>query len=92
MESGITFSMADAFVVRVLLIHDLRRAILQDIRLPDEILPVEWPGRAAEKLAANIYQKVGRESVEYIRSELEADKGLMGQESSEFVNRFKGAF
>ena len=92
LDGGITFSMADAFVVRVLLIHDLRRAILQDIRLPDEILPVEWPGRAAEKLAANIYQKVGRESVEYIRSELEADKGLMGQGSSEFVNRFKGAF
>ena len=92
LNNGDTFSMAEAFVVRVLLIHDLRRAILQDIRLPDEILPAEWPGRAAEKLAANIYQKVGRESVEYIRSELEADKGLMGQGSSEFVNRFKGAF
>jgi len=92
LDGGITFSMADAFVVRVLLIHDLRRAILQDIRLPDEILPADWPGRAAEKLAANIYQKVGRESVDYIRSELEADKGLMDQVSSEFVDRFKGAF
>ena len=90
LEGGIMFSMAEAFVVRVLLIHDLRRAILHDIRLPDEILPVEWPGRAAEKLAANIYQKVSRESVGYIRSELEADKGLMDQVSSEFVDRFKG--
>ena len=53
-------------------------------------MPVEWPGRAAEKLAANIYQKVSRESVGYIRSELEADKGLMDQVSSEFVDRFKG--
>ncbi len=92
LNNGDTFSMSEAFVVRVLLIHDLRRAILQDIRLPDEILPVDWPGRVAEKLAANIYQKVRRESVGYIRSELENDKGLMSQLSSEFEDRFKGAF
>ncbi len=91
-KEKIMLSAAEAFVVRVMLIHDLRRAILQDIRLPDEILPADWPGRPAEKLAANIYRKVSKKSVRYIRDELESHHGLMGQVSSEFIDRFKGAF
>ncbi len=92
LKKNVTLSATQAFVVRVMLIHDLRRAILQDIRLPDEILPANWPGRPAEKLAASIYRKVGKESIHYIRGELESHHGLMQPVSSEFFDRFKGAF
>ena len=73
LESGITFSIADAFVVRVLLIHDRWRAILQDIRLPDEILPAEWPGRVAE-ISREYLSKSWERVCRYIRSELEVIK------------------
>ncbi len=89
LEEGESFSMSEAFVIRVLLVHDFRRAILKDIRIPDELLPSRWPGRFAEELAADIYLEVASESCAYIRSELENEKGLMGPVSPDFQSRFK---
>lgn len=46
---------ATAFATRVLLLHRWRRAVLHDPRLPDALLPAEWPGHAARELCARLY-------------------------------------
>jgi phenylacetic acid degradation operon negative regulatory protein len=45
----------DAFVARILMIHQFRRIILHDPVLPAELLPVDWPGREARELCARLY-------------------------------------
>ena len=45
----------DALAARVLLIHEYRRVILRDPRLPSGLLPPKWPGATAHKLCAKLY-------------------------------------
>jgi phenylacetic acid degradation operon negative regulatory protein len=44
------------FVLRMLLIHEYRRILLQDPQLPPELLPSDWTGALARNLAANLYR------------------------------------
>jgi phenylacetic acid degradation operon negative regulatory protein len=46
----------DAFTARILLIHYYRRVVLRDPLLPTELLPGNWPGRAARELCGEIYR------------------------------------
>jgi DNA-binding transcriptional regulator PaaX len=46
----------DAFVLRTMIVHDLRRARLRDPELPRELLPPGWNGDAARRLASNVYR------------------------------------
>jgi phenylacetic acid degradation operon negative regulatory protein len=48
-------SPGEAIVARILLIHDYRRLILRDPLLPRALLPADWPGHAANALAARVY-------------------------------------
>ena len=49
-----------AFVLRTLLIHDYRRALLTDPNLPAELLESEWPGSKAYALSKAIYKTIDR--------------------------------
>ena len=49
------FDPESAFIARTLLIHDYRRILLHDPDLPEELLPVHWPGTRARKRCAAIY-------------------------------------
>jgi len=48
----------DAFLLRSMVVHDLRRTVLVDPWLPAEILPSGWPGSAAHELAGRLYRAV----------------------------------
>jgi phenylacetic acid degradation operon negative regulatory protein len=48
----------DAFMLRTMLVHDLRRARLADPDLPAELLPAGWPAPAAMELAASAYRRL----------------------------------
>lgn len=48
----------EAFLLRVLLIHDYRRLLLRDPELPDVLLPADWPGRRARLLCKDIYRRL----------------------------------
>ncbi|MCU4160841.1 PaaX family transcriptional regulator [Acidiphilium sp. AL] len=45
----------DALIARTLLIHDYRRIILRDPRLPGAFLPEQWQGHAARGLCGALY-------------------------------------
>ena len=45
----------EAMPARALLIHDYRRIVLRDPRLPAGLLPADWPGYAARELCARLY-------------------------------------
>lgn len=47
-----------AFLVRILLIHDYRRLLLRDPELPDVLLPGDWPGHRARQLCAELYRRL----------------------------------
>lgn len=48
----------DAFTLRTMVVHDLRRARLSDPDLPAALLPDGWVGTEAFELAAGIYRSV----------------------------------
>src|ERR671913_452033 len=56
LERGVGFTNLDALLVRILLIHDYRRAVLKDPLLPSQLLPDPWAGAAARGLCGTIYK------------------------------------
>lgn len=46
---------AEALAARLLMVHDWRRALLRDPRLPAAALPPDWPGHAARALFHRLY-------------------------------------
>jgi phenylacetic acid degradation operon negative regulatory protein len=48
----------EAFVARILLIHEYRRVVLRDPILPAPALPSGWPGNPARNLCAELYKQL----------------------------------
>ena len=46
----------EAFLMRLLLIHDYRRLLLRDPELPEMLLPDGWPGQVARLLCKTLYR------------------------------------
>jgi phenylacetic acid degradation operon negative regulatory protein len=78
-----------AFIARTLLIHDYRRILLKDTRVPQQLLPRKWPGDDAKELTASAYRALAAASVGYITSSLESERGLMPAPDREFARRFQ---
>jgi len=77
----------DAAAARALLIHDWRRIVLRDPGLPAELLPADWPGEEARRLAAGIYRALVPASEAWLES-----AGLPRQrDAAAFGRRFEAA-
>ena len=79
----------NSFVVRVLLIHEYRRILLQVADLPEAIFPENWPGIAAMSLAKIIYAKVSAPSQLFVSRNLENRDGFFSHPTDEFSLRFR---
>ena len=77
-----------AFLVRTLLVHDFRRALLHDTPLPRELLPPGWPGAEALALTGQLYRTLAEASTRYITGNLEGDSGSLPPASPGFNTRF----
>ncbi len=53
-----SISNQDAFLLRILLIHDYRRLLLRDPELPEVLLPATWPGQQARLLCKELYKRL----------------------------------
>lgn len=80
---------ADAFLVRILLIHEYRRILLKVADLPKEILPPSWPGSRAMSLAKQIYRSVSGASQVFVTDNLENQAGMFAAPVEDFYTRFR---
>ena len=79
-----------AFVIRILLIHEYRRAQLHDPQLPLELLPNNWTGKHAYELCQQAYWHLASASQRHILASLRAeDENAPGVEDY-FYTRFGG--
>jgi phenylacetic acid degradation operon negative regulatory protein len=76
------------FVLRLLLVHEYRRILLHDSDLPYELLPRDWPGLEARRIAAEIYHAVAATSIDFIRERLEGASGSLPAPAESFARRF----
>ncbi len=90
MESAEELNPALCFLVRTLLMHDYRRALLRDPMLPDELLPTDWPGSAARLLCRNLYRLIQGPAERYLMSILETAEGPLPAASPNYYARFGG--
>lgn len=88
LDKGKTPTDEQAFLARLLLIHDYRRTLLRDTPLPDDLLPSRWPGTTARQMVASLYTDLAAPSVAYIRSSLESEQGHLGAPVAGFNRRF----
>lgn len=78
------------FILRTLLVHDYRRALLKDPMLPDQLLPDKWSGHLARELFRDIYHHVWQGAESHLMQTLETTNGRLPEASEEFLSRFGG--
>jgi phenylacetic acid degradation operon negative regulatory protein len=78
------------FVVRTLLIHAYRRALLRDPQLPPALLPLDWPGAAAFALCRDFYRLTHRDAERHLMATLEGVDGALLPADAAFARRFGG--
>ena len=89
-DCGNTLAAEDAFVVRSLAIHEYRRALLHDPRLPIELLPKDWAGKIAYELCRDIYCATYRRAQDYIMDALREEDPQAPPTADFFFTRFGG--
>jgi phenylacetic acid degradation operon negative regulatory protein len=77
-----------AFLLRMLLIHDYRRLLLRDPELPDALLPKDWSGRQARALCKELYKQIEAASERYLDKTLQLADGPMLARDSGVGERF----
>lgn len=87
-----SLSEADAFFVRILLIHEYRRVLLRDPGLPDELLPADWPGREARAGTGALYAALLPASEAYLRARMETGAGTFQSPMRVLRERFTSRF
>ena len=78
----------DAFLLRILLIHDYRRMLLRDPELPEVLLPAQWPGQQARLLCKEIYRRLETASSRHLDAMLCVADGSTPVEDATLANRF----
>ncbi len=79
-----------AFLTRTLVIHEIRRLLLRDPQLPDDVLPGDWHGAAARLLCRNLYRATYRQAETHLGAVLETAEGPLPDPAAYFYRRFGG--
>lgn len=79
----------DAFLIRLLLIHDYRRLLLRDPELPEALLPGGWPGESARLLCKALYRRLMSPSERYLDRFLCTADGTCPSPDPKFRTRFQ---
>ena len=82
------FDPRDALLARLLLIHDYRRIVLRDPRLPATFLPEEWAGDGARRLCAQLYEALLDASELWLSHNGATETGALPTADSTLRHRF----
>jgi len=80
----------DAIAARTLLVHDYRRLVLRDPRLPLDLLPEAWPGTEAHEVAEQAYRALLPASEAWLDAEDRTPDGPLSPPGEAFYRRFGG--
>ena len=78
----------DALAARILLVHEYRRVVLRDPLLPPALLPADWPGTDARRLASRIYQALLPGSERWLDQNGQNEDGPLPPPSGDLLRRF----
>ncbi|RVU18785.1 PaaX family transcriptional regulator C-terminal domain-containing protein [Methylobacterium oryzihabitans] len=78
----------DALVIRLLALHDYRRAVLKDPLLPAALLPEDWPGTTARALCAGLYRALVPASERWLSCHARGEAGPLPPPGPDFRDRF----
>jgi phenylacetic acid degradation operon negative regulatory protein len=78
----------NAFLMRTLLIHDVRRLLLRDPQLPESLLPATWPGSRARHLCRDLYRKLLPLSERHLDTHVRLSSGAAPHASHGVTRRF----
>lgn len=78
-----------ALLIRIMLIHDLRRLVLRDPNLPAQALPDQWSGSVAREMAAEIYNALKDLGEIWLDSNGKNAAGPLPSPSPVFFERFQ---
>jgi len=81
----------EAFLLRLLLIHDYRRLLLRDPGLPDVLQASDWPGQRARLLCRELYRRLLVPSERHIDAHLRLADGRTPEASPRLLARFQDA-
>jgi phenylacetic acid degradation operon negative regulatory protein len=84
------FTPKQCFILRVLLIHEYRRALLFDPKLGNDIVSIDWLGKASSSLVASIYESIHQDANDYVRDNLLTVGGNTPKLDKFYFNRFGG--
>jgi phenylacetic acid degradation operon negative regulatory protein len=76
------------FLLRVLLMHEYRRILLNDPELPAAMLPANWEGYAAQALTGEIYRELATPTAKWVNRELLNCNGKLRGGSATLKKRF----
>ena len=78
------------FVLQTIVMHDFRRALLQDPLLPSQLLPRDWSGGIAREMCRDIYRLTFRHAQQYVLQVGETLEGVLPSAAPYFYERFEG--
>ncbi|VAW06494.1 Phenylacetic acid degradation operon negative regulatory protein PaaX [hydrothermal vent metagenome] len=78
----------DFLLIRTLMVHEYRKILLRDPRLPDMLMPTHWEGNSAYQLCRNIYQLLLKKSEYCLSTMMETEEGHLPPPDPEFFRRF----
>ncbi|HYW91363.1 MAG TPA: phenylacetic acid degradation operon negative regulatory protein PaaX [Gammaproteobacteria bacterium] len=90
LERAGTLDPEQCFIVRTLLIHEVRRLMLRDPQLPEDVLPSDWAGSAARLLTRNLYQLTYALAETHLSCILQTAEGPLPAPAPYFYRRFGG--
>ncbi len=88
LDSLFEVSEQDAFLLRILLIHDYRRLLLRDPELPEVLLPPNWPGQKARLLCKELYKRLEPVSARHLDQWLCLADGRIPAQDALLTERF----
>ena len=91
LQGGEAFSDLEALIVRILLIHDYRRAVLKDPLLPAELLPEPSAGRTARELCRDVYLALAPSAERWLDRHGQNHEGGLPPADRAFARRFEPA-
>lgn len=90
LRSASTLDPEQCFMLQILMMHDFRRTLLHDPRLPAALLPKDWSGGTAREICGAIYRLTYPLAQQHLLASGETPDGPMPPALPYFMERFDG--